>query len=402
MSERNDRRAQERTPAHIFLVFLRLGLTSFGGPVAHIGYFHEECVRRRRWLDERAFGDLVALAQFLPGPASSQVGLGLGLIRGGLAGAAAAWIGFTLPSAILMAVFGWGILEGGDLLGEGWLSGLKVVAVAIVALAVWNMGQALAPDRQRRTLALLSAVVVLMVPGSVGQIAAILGGAAVGLALFRDGEVGAGPAIDITVPRPLAVAMLCLFAGLMIVLPVMAAGGGEPVRVADAFYRAGALVFGGGHVVLPLLESQVVPPGWIDRDHFLAGYGAAQALPGPLFTFAAYLGVVMDVPPGGVAGAVLAILMIFLPSALLIVGCLPFWSRLRGLSPVRAAMAGVNAAVVGLLLAALYHPVATSALHRPADAALAIGAFLALALWRWPPWLVVLLCALGGGAIAYA
>lgn len=384
----------------VFLVFLRLGLSSFGGPVAHLGYFREEIVARRRWLDEEAYADLVALCQFLPGPASSQVGLGIGLARAGLKGALAAWIGFTLPSALLLLLFAYGVESVGDVAGSGWLRGLKLVAVAIVANAVHGMARTLCPDRLRATFAVAATVLVLAVPGPLGQIGAIALGGLAGRILL-DGEPSVrGRGVRIDVPRHLANALLVVFLVLLAGLPLLAwLTASHAVAMIDSFYRSGALVFGGGHVILPLLEAEVVEPGWVDRADFLAGYGAAQAIPGPLFTLSAYLGAIMIPEPDGLVGAALCLLAIFLPSALLVIGVLPRWASLRVRDDVRSTLKGVNAAVVGLLLAALYDPVWTSAVETPADFALALAAFLLLVGWRAPPWLVVILAALAGALL---
>ena len=385
--------------------FLRLGLTSFGGPVAHIGYFRSEFVERRRWLAEAAFADLFALCQFMPGPASSQLGMALGLLRAGPAGMLAAWIGFTLPSAAAMVAFAYGVHALGDVSQAAWLKGLKLVAVAVVAQAVWGMARSLAPDRPRATLAVAAALVALAAPSAVGQIGAIVLGGVVGLTLLPHPELrdSAHAALGVRMPRGVAVALLGLFLALLILLsPLAAAVGGHTLRLIAAFYRAGALVFGGGHVVLPLLQSAVVPPGWVGNDSFLAGYGAAQAVPGPLFTFAAYLGAAMRLAPNGWLGGAIALLAIFLPSFLLVGGLLPFWESLRHRIRVQAALRGVNAAVVGVLLAALFTPVWTSAVHTPADFGLALTAFLLLALWSVPPWLVVVLGAGAASALAAA
>ena len=384
----------------VLAVFLKLGLTSFGGPVAHLGYFHTEFVERRRWLDERSYVDLVALCQFLPGPASSQVGIGTGLLRAGIPGALAAWAGFTLPSALALVLFAYGVGTLESALGSGWLHGLKIAAVAVVAQAVWGMAKTLCPDRPRATLAVFAAVVVLLVPSAWGQVGAIAVGAAIGLVLLRDGTSAAGSALHVPIGKTFALVSLALFFALLAGLPLLAAAiPSQPLALVDSFYRAGSLVFGGGHVVLPLLQAEVVPPGWVTNDAFLAGYGAAQAVPGPLFTFAAYLGAVMAPQPNGWLGATLCLVAVFLPSFLLVFGALPFWAELRGEPRAQAALRGVNAAVVGLLLAALYRPVWTSAIMAPVDFALAIAAFLALALWKWPPWLVVVLAAVAGGLL---
>ena len=378
-----------------------LGLTSFGGPVAHIGYFREAYVVRRRWLDEDAFAGLVALCQFLPGPASSQLGIAIGVRRAGLLGGFAAWLGFTLPSAAALILFAYGVHSFGDQTDAGWLHGLKVVAVAVVALALWGMARTLAPDKPRVTIAALAAIVLLAAPGIAAQLAVIVGGGLVGLALLR-ADTSGPPQADAKRGTPwLAVVALVAFAALLVALPVAARViDSGALAVADSFYRAGSLVFGGGHVVLPLLEAEVVPPGWVTQDVFIAGYGAAQAVPGPLFTFAGYLGAAMDVVSPRWLGGLLALGAIFLPSFFLVVGVLPFWERLRGVARVRRALLGVNAAVVGLLLAALYDPVWTSAVRAPEDFALAVGAFVLLAFWRVPPWAVVALAAATGALIA--
>jgi chromate transporter len=385
----------------VLLVFLRLGLTSFGGPVAHLGYFRNEFVVRRGWLDEKAYADLVALCQFLPGPASSQVGMAIGLTRAGYAGTLAAWTGFTLPSAIALVLFAYGVGALGDTAGIGWLHGLKVVAVAVVAQAVLGMARTLAPDRARATMAVLAAVIVLAFPSAWGQIGAIVLGGLAGLLLLKDEPQGEHAPLPLTVSRTIGAALLALFFVLLAGLPLFAAVfPSQTIKLIDAFYRAGSLVFGGGHVVLPLLQASVVPPGWVSNDAFLAGYGATQAVPGPLFTFAAYLGAVSGPAPNGWIGAVICLLSVFLPSFLLVVGALPFWEELRRRPFAQSMLRGVNAAVVGLLLAALYHPVWTSGILGAGDFALAIAAFLLLFMWQTPPWLVVILSALGGTVIA--
>ncbi len=383
--------------SEVLLVFLKLGLTSFGGPIAHLGYFRDEFVARRQWLDERAYADLVALCQFLPGPASSQVGLAIGLSRAGYLGALAAWIGFTLPSALALVLFAFGIAALGDALGGAWLHGLKIAAVAVVANAVLGMMRALAPDKERATLAVAAAVIALMVPTSLGQLGAIALGAAVGIAFVRGTPVSGHVALPVSVGRGAGALWLLLFLLLLIGLPALASrSGGQELALFDAFYRVGSLVFGGGHVVLPLLQAEVVPAGWVSNDAFLAGYGAAQAVPGPLFTFAAYLGAVI----GGWPAAILCLVAVFLPSFLLVAGALPFWEAIRSKPSAQAALAGVNAAVVGLLLAALYHPVWTAGIAGPKDFALAVVAFLLLFMWQVTPWLVVILSALGAAALA--
>lgn len=380
--------------SNVFRVFLWLGLTSFGGPVAHLGYFRTEFVERRRWLSEAAYADLVALCQFLPGPASSQVGFALGLMRAGPWGAAAAWLAFTLPSAIVLVLFAFGaaVLDGP--VASGLIHGLKIVAVAIVAHAVWGMARNLCPDKTRAGIALLAVFTVAFISGPLGQVSAIVVGGVVGLVLCRETSMFAQERLHFPVSRRAGAVALGLFAGLLIVLPLLAGSAGW-LDIADAFYRSGALVFGGGHVVLPLLEAEVVQSGWITADAFLTGYGAAQAVPGPLFTFAAYLGALL---PGinGLAGALLALLAIFVPGFLLLVGILPFWNRFRQWGSAQALMRGANAAVVGILGAALYQPVWTSAIIGPYEFALALTGFLLLTVWKLPAWAVVLVIAFGG------
>jgi chromate transporter len=384
----------------VLRAFLKLGLTSFGGPVAHLGYFRGEFVARRGWLEEPAYADLVALCQFLPGPASSQVGIGIGLLRAGVPGAFAAWTGFTLPSALAMVLFAYGVAHFAGTAGAGWLHGLKIAAVAVVAQAVWGMAQSLCPDRERASLAVLAAIVVLTVPTAAGQIGAIALGAVAGLIVLPRAAPASGAGLAVPLGRGFALACLGLFFVLLIGLPLLAAAVPDhALELAASFYRSGSLVFGGGHVVLPLLQASVVPPGWITDDAFLAGYGAAQAVPGPLFTFAAYLGAAMEPAPNGWAGAIICLVAVFLPSFLLVFGALPFWAQLRDRPAAQTALCGVNAAVVGLLLAALYKPVWTSAIMRPVDFALAVTAFLLLSLWRTPPWLVVVLAAVAGQVV---
>jgi chromate transporter len=379
----------------IFLIFLRLGLTSFGGPIAHLGYFRAEFVERRRWLSDRAFADLVALCQFLPGPASSQVGFGIGLLRGGILGGIAAWAAFTLPSAILMGLFAYGAGDAAaSPLGSGLLHGLKLVAVAIVAQAVLGMARTLCPDRARASLAALAIILMLIAPGTLGQIGAIVLGGAIGLLLCRDGPDLAPDSLTMPISRNVGYACLAAFFALLVLTFIPARESG--FALFNAFYRSGALVFGGGHVVLPLLHDAVVTPGWVSDNRFLAGYGAAQALPGPLFTFSAYLGAVAAVPPGGLSGAAIALIAISLPGLLTLVGTVPFWNTLRSERAAQAIMRGVNAAVVGLLGAALYNPVWTSAVQSPADFAVAVAGFVLLVAWRAPPLLVVLLSAVAG------
>jgi len=391
----------------VLRIFLRLGLTSFGGPVAHLGYYRAEFVERRKWLDEHTYADIVALWQFLPGPTSSQVGITVGIMRAGFLGALAAWIGFTMPSAAAMILFGYGLTRFGDLSGAPWLHGLKIVAVAVVAQAVWGMAQSLRPAAAKplkiwATIAVGAAILALAVPSAVGQVVAILAGALIGWALLGSAQTPpSGVSIAVHIPRALSVAAAILFVALLFGLPLLAAAvPAQPIKLLDSFYRSGSLVFGGGHVVLPLLQAEVVPSGWVSNDAFLAGYGAAQAVPGPLFTFAAYLGTVMGPAPNGVIGGLLCLVAIFLPSFLLLIGALPFWDSLRRHPVVQSALPGVNAAVVGLLLAALYRPVWTSAIFAPQDFAIGVVAFLMLTFWAVPPWLVVILGALGASAVA--
>jgi chromate transporter len=381
---------------NIFTIFLRLGITSFGGPVAHLGYFRQEFVERRKWLDEHAYADIVALCQFLPGPASSQTGIALGYSRGGFFGAIAAWLGFTLPSALMMVLFALGLGELSSRLGTGWLHGLKLVAVAVVAQALWGMGKALAPDRERTSLAVAASAVVTLFSTPLGQIGTLLaagvaGWALLGLPASRPTELAPMGGRRVT-----AVLCLLIFVGLLIGLPLLAQGTqAYPIRVADSFFRAGALVFGGGHVVLPLLQAEVVPAGWVSASDFMAGYGAAQALPGPLFTFAAFIGAASSQSPAGWIGGGLATVAIFLPGFLLVLGTLPFWEHLRRFEAMRRAMLGVNAAVVGLLLAAFFNPVWSSAVTGPRDFCFAVAAFVLVVFWKLPPWLVVMLGAIG-------
>ncbi|MDQ7734046.1 chromate efflux transporter [Halomonas sp. SpR1] len=379
----------------VFWAFLALGLTSFGGPVAHLGYFRTAFVERRQWLTESAYADLVALCQFLPGPASSQVGFALGLMRAGPWGAAMAWLAFTLPSAIILVLFAFGaaVLDGP--IASGIIHGLKVVAVAIVAHAVWGMARNLCPDKTRAGIALAAVFTVVLVSGPLGQVAAIILGGLVGLALCRNSTAATTSEwLHFRVSSRAGMVALGLFGGLLVLLPLLA-GAAAWLDIADAFYRSGALVFGGGHVVLPLLEAEVVQSGWITPDEFLAGYGAAQAVPGPLFTFAAYLGALL---PGinAVAGALLALLAIFIPGFLLLVGVLPFWNQFRQWESAQALMRGANAAVVGILGAALYQPVWTSAIIGAEEFVLALTGFLLLTVWKLPAWVVVALVAVAG------
>lgn len=393
--------AARGSPVEVFLAFLKLGLTSFGGPVAHLGYFRTEFVERRKWLDDKSYSDLVALCQFLPGPASSQVGIALGLGRAGWSGALGAWLGFTMPSAIALILFAYGVTQWASLAASGAVHGLKVVAVAIVAQAVWAMAKSLCPDRLRSGLAVVAALLVLAVPTALGQIAVIVFGGLVGRWALQLSHLPPAQHRDYGVSKRVGALLLLIFAALLIALPAIASASGSFAASAFAvFYNAGALVFGGGHVVLPLLQAGVVPTGWISNDAFLAGYGAAQAVPGPLFTFAAYLGAAMPAPMGGWVGGLGLLLAIFLPAFLLIVGALPFWESIRQRDSVQRAMGGINAAVVGVLAAALYDPVWTSAIQTKADFGLALAAFGLLVYGRVSPALVVAGAALAGWVMA--
>jgi chromate transporter len=388
--------AAGRAP-EVFAAFLRLGLTAFGGPVAHLGYFREEFVRRRAWLDEPAYADLVALCQFLPGPASSQTAIGIGLLRAGAAGAVAAWVAFTLPSALLMVAAAYGLAALQGSLAQGLVHGLKLVSVAVVAQAVQGMTKTLAPDARRIGIALGAVVLVTLASASLGQVAAIALGGVAGLLLCRQTEAAAPRESGFAVPRSLGLIALLLYLVLLIGGPALAAVMGSTALARfDAFYRSGALVFGGGHVVLPLLKDAFVVPGWIDRNSFLAGYGAAQALPGPLFAIAAYLGVIMHGSPNGLAGGALGVFAIFLPGVLALLAALPFWTTLRTRPWAQAALRGANAAVVGILAAALYNPVWTSAVATPIDFVTVLVGFAMLTAFRCPPILVVLLGAAFG------
>ncbi|MCC6791758.1 MAG: chromate efflux transporter [Thermomicrobiales bacterium] len=380
----------------VFRAALKLGLTSFGGPIAHLGYFREEYVVRRRWLDEHTYADLVALCQFLPGPASSQVGIGVGVMRAGPLGGLAAFLGFTLPSAIALALFAYGV-DRFDVGETGWIHGLKIVAVAVVAQAVWGMGRQFCSSRVSATLAILAMLAILAVPGAFAQIAVIAAAGLIGWRFLAAPLKPASRHAPVALSRRWGIAAWVGFFGLLGVLPII--GEASPDGAADLFarfYRAGALVFGGGHVVLPLLQSETVQQGWLSDDRFLAGYGAAQAVPGPLFTFASYLGAVRTPEPNGAIGAVVALSAIFLPAFLLIFGALPFWDTLRAQPVFQKALVGINAAVVGILLAALYDPVWRSAILRPADFGLAAACLGLLMIWKLPPWVVVLVAAAGG------
>jgi chromate transporter len=390
--------ASRGSPGEVFRVFLKLGVTSFGGPIAHLGYFRDELVLRRKWIDEAGYGDLIALCQFLPGPASSQVGFSLGVLRGnGLLGGLAAWFAFTMPSALILLAFALGAAAFTGPVAEGFLHGLKLVAVAVVAQAIWGMTRTLTPDRVRAGIALAAVAVVVIFGGSLGQIAAIALGASAGFRLCRGQSAPVSGHLTFPISRRGSAVALILFAALFLAPPVIAGGAGhQGIALFDAFYRSGALVFGGGHVVLPLLQAEVVAPGWVPNEVFLAGYGMAQVVPGPLFTFAAYLGAVMGPAPNNITGAVIALVAIFLPGLLLVYGMLPFWDTLRSRQAAQAAMRGANAAVVGILGLALYSPVWTSAVLTPRDFALALAGFLLLTVWKAPPWIVVVLLAAAG------
>lgn len=379
-----------RSPWSIFLVFLRLGLSAFGGPAAHLGFFRAEFVARRRWLDEHSYADLVALCQFLPGPASSQVGMALGLARAGYPGALAAWAGFTLPSALALILFALGMAQGARFVPAGLVHGLQAVAVAVVAQAVWGMARTLCTDAPRIAIMLAAAAFTLFLPSAWGQAGVIAAAGLAGRLLFRPAPRAVHDALAVPVGRRAGLCWLALFLLLLAGLPLAARWlPGQALASVDAFYRAGALVFGGGHVVLPLLQAEVVARGWVSSADFLAGYAAAQAVPGPLFTFAAFLGAAMQGAPSGWAGGLLCLLAIFAPAFLLVAGALPFWARWRGAPGMAAALAGINAAVVGLLLAALCHLLGSGAVAAPADAALALAALAGLMYWKLPPWLVI-------------
>lgn len=389
--------------SEVFLAFLRLGVTSFGGPIAHLGYFRDDLVVRRKWMDDRAYADLVALCQFLPGPASSQVGFAMGLQRAGFLGALAAFLAFTLPSAILLVAFAGGAALLGGPVAAGVISGLQITAVAIVAQAVWGMARTLAPDAPRASIAVAGLALALLVPGAPGQLGALAVGLLGGIVLLRGASETPAPSLpSFGVPRVVAVTCLVLLAIGLVGLPLLAATtGSDATALVDAFFRSGALVFGGGHVVLPLLQAGVVETGWVSPQAFLAGYGAAQAVPGPLFAFSAYLGAESSVGPGGIAGAAIALVAIFLPGFLVLVGVLPFWDAMRGRPRVRAALLGTGAAVVGILGAALYTPVFTTAVTGPGSFLLAAVGFVLLTAFRVPAWAVVIVGAAGGVGLVF-
>jgi chromate transporter len=390
------------SPIEVLLVFLKLGVSCFGGPIAHLGYFREEFVIRRHWLDEVTYADLVGLCQFLPGPASSQVGFSIGLMRAGYAGGLAAWTGFTLPSAIALILFAYGAAMLGGPTGVGLLHGLGLVAVAIVAQAVWGMARTHCPDRRRAVIALVTALILLFNHSSMAQLAAIVLGGILGAWLCRTPAQPIAGHLAAPVTHGAGLVALMAYFGLLVGLPVLRHfGTWQPVTLFEAFYRSGALVFGGGHVVLPLLRDAFVGPGWVNEHAFLAGYGAAQAIPGPLFSFAAYLGIVVRPSPHGLAGAALGLLAIFLPGVLILIGSLPFWDTFRRYEGAQAVMRGINAAVVGLLGAALYNPIGIGAVRTPGDFGLALVGFILLTIWRAPPVLVVAVSALAGMTLAW-
>ena len=381
----------------ILLVSTRLGLTSFGGPTAHLGYFHEEYVRRRKWMDEKSYADLVALAQFLPGPASSQVGIGIGVMRAGVLGGIVSFLGFTLPSVIALILFAL-LLTGFDIGNAGWIHGLKIVAVAVVAHAILSMAKNLTPDLRRKAIALFALIGTLVWQTAFTQVGVILIAALFGFLLYKQHEKDEEVSTRFPITKRVSAICLLLFFGLLIFLPIIREMTGSYwVAMFDSFYRSGSLVFGGGHVVLPLLEQEFVPSGWLSEESFLAGYGATQAVPGPLFTFAAYLGAVMK----GWQGGLIATIAVFLPAFLLILGALPFWDSLRNNPNIKGAIMGVNAAVVGILISALYNPIWTSSILRPIDFALASILFSMLVYWKLPPWIVVLTGAIGGSLMVF-
>lgn len=381
----------------IFLTFLRLGLTSFGGPIAHLGYFHDEFVKKKKWINEHAYADLVALCQFLPGPASSQVGISIGLSRAGIWGAIAAWIGFTIPSAIILVLFGLGMTHLNLSSHEGWLHGLKVVAVSVVAQAVYGMGKNLCPDKERLSIAIIVSVIVLLLNSAIVQVLVLLIAGILGAYFFKDTKELPHVPMQSSLRKRSGTFFLILFGIILVTLPIL-----RPIlhiqliNLFDSFFRAGSLVFGGGHVILPLLESEVVPTGWVSKDLFMAGYGMANAIPGPLFTFSAYLGAISGVAPNGWLGGGLCLIAAFLPSFLLVLGVLPFWEKLRSIPKIRQSMLGINAAVVGILLAALYQPVWTSAIFSAKDFALAALGFVLLEYWKLSSWIVVLVSIVTG------
>jgi chromate transporter len=381
----------------IFIIATRLGLTSFGGPIAHLGYFHEEYVRRKKWLDEKSYADLVALCQFLPGPASSQVGIGVGIIRGGIFGGILAFLGFTLPSVIVLILFALAVHQFsiGD---ASFIHGLKIVAVAVVAHAIMGMGSKLTPDLQRKAIALIAIAAMLFWQSTLTQVVIIIGAAIIGIVFFQNKATSDETTAKLFLSKKVAIISISLFFILLVILPILSQViDSKWIQMFDSFYRSGALVFGGGHVVLPLLEQEFVPTGWITEQEFLAGYGAAQAVPGPLFTFAAYIGTVI----GGVAGGLVATVAIFLPAFLLIIGTLPFWHALRHFAKIRGALLAVNAAVVGILIAAFYQPIWISTIIEAKDFVFAVILFSLLAFWKVPSWVIVIIGIIGGMALPY-
>ncbi|GAF11175.1 LOW QUALITY PROTEIN: chromate transport protein ChrA [Bacillus sp. JCM 19045] len=395
MTDKKQPRVTLRTLIEVLLISTRLGLTSFGGPIAHLGYFHQEYVRRRKWIDEKSYADLVALCQFLPGPASSQVGFGISVMRAGVLGGIASFIGFTLPPSLSLIVFAF-MLQSFDVADAGWIHGLKIVAVVIVAHAILGMAKNLTPDPKRKTIALVALVATLMWQSTFTQVGVILLAAFLGYLIFKEKKEDNQSSIVIPISRRFGLICLTIFFGLLILLPILREVTSFAwIAAFDGFYRSGSLVFGGGHVVLPLLEREFVPTGLVSEEAFLAGYGVAQAVPGPLFTFAAYLGAVMN----GWTGGILATISIFLPAFLLILGVLPFWNALRQKSKVKGALMGVNAAVVGILIAAFYQPIWTSAILASMDFAFAAVLFSMLVFWKLPPWIIVLTGAVGGALL---
>ncbi|MCQ6274828.1 chromate transporter [Bacillus sp. V3B] len=390
--KQNNKRSGLQSLLEILVVSTRLGFTSFGGPVAHLGYFHDEYIRRRKWMDEKSYADLVVLCQFLPGPASSQVGIGIGVMRAGVLGGIVSFIGFTLPSVIALIVFAL-ILQGFDIGNAGWIHGLKIVAVAVVAHAILGMAQKLTPDLKRKAIALFALVGTLLWQAAFTQVGVILISAFLGYLLYKQHKENDESRIIFPISRHFAVICLIIFFGLLILLPILREMTSLSwIAMFDSFYRSGSLVFGGGHVVLPLLEREFVPTGWLSEESFLAGYGAAQAVPGPLFTFAAYLGAIMN----GWQGGLLATVAIFLPAFLLVLGTLPFWESLRSNPKIKGALMGVNAAVVGILISAFYHPIWTSSILAPMDFAFTAILFSMLVFWKLPPWIIVVTGAIGG------
>ncbi|MBM7664819.1 chromate transporter [Solibacillus kalamii] len=383
---------QLRSLIEIFLVSTRLGLTSFGGPTAHLGYFHEEYVRRRKWMDEKSYADLVALCQFLPGPSSSQVGIGIGIMRAGIIGGITSFIGFTFPSVVALIAFAL-LMTGFGVGNAGWIHGLKIVAVAIVAHAIIGMAKSLTPDLKRKAIAILALLVTILWQTAFSQVGVILIAAFIGFLLLKQENDGGVVQSRFPVSKQVGAICLLLFVGLLVALPLLKeATGSYWVAMFDSFYRSGSFVFGGGHVVLPLLENEFVPTGWMSEEAFLTGYGVTQAVPGPLFTFAAYLGTVMN----GWQGGIIATVAIFLPAFLLVIGALPFWDQLRNHPKITGAIMGMNAAVIGILIAALYSPIWTSSILEVKDFALAVVLFSMLAYWKMPPWIVVVTGAVAG------